>query len=90
MRGLKAFEINLGFAHPSLLFVDALVDVNKRAVGGVPLVSYENMLWHGKISVGTPPKEYDVDFDTGSADVFLPGSQCTGVNCKGHALFNPK
>ncbi|TCD61064.1 hypothetical protein EIP91_009067 [Steccherinum ochraceum] len=89
VRGLNAFETNLGFAHPSLSLVDALVDVNKRAVGAVPLVSFENMLWHGKISVGTPAKEYDVDFDTGSADIFLPGPQCDDINCQGHALFAP-
>ncbi len=29
-----------------------------------------------------------VDFDTGSSDLFLPGTKCTGVNCQGHKLFN--
>ncbi len=29
-----------------------------------------------------------MDFDTGSSDLFLPGTKCTGVNCQGHKLFN--
>ncbi|KAJ7593891.1 hypothetical protein C8J56DRAFT_884646 [Mycena floridula] len=31
-------------------------------------------LWHGTISVGTPAVEYIVDFDTGSSEMFLPGT----------------
>lgn len=29
-----------------------------------------------------------VDFDTGSSDLFLPGTKCTGANCRGHKLYN--
>ncbi|KAI0312482.1 aspartic peptidase domain-containing protein [Amylostereum chailletii] len=30
----------------------------------------------------------DVDFDTGSSDLFLPGASC-GSTCSGHTLYNP-
>lgn len=29
-----------------------------------------------------------MDFDTGSSDLFLPGTRCTGANCRGHKLYN--
>lgn len=29
-----------------------------------------------------------MDFDTGSSDLFLPGTRCTGANCQGHTKFN--
>lgn len=37
----------------------------KRATGSVPLVDDQDVLWQGTISVGTPPVDYTVDFDTG-------------------------
>jgi len=104
VRGLQNYEANTGFAHPSLFAdLDAHAknekrwidlensEVKKRAqtVGSDPLESYKDQLWHGKISVGTPAKEFDVDFDTGSADIFVPGPNCTDVNCQGHTIFTP-
>ncbi|KAH8100357.1 aspartic peptidase domain-containing protein, partial [Cristinia sonorae] len=60
----------------------------KRATGTVPLTNQANVLWQGTISVGTPPLPYTVDFDTGSSDLFLPGTSCT-KNCAGHSRYSP-
>lgn len=60
----------------------------KRATGEVALEDEGQQLWMGKISVGIPPKEYNVDFDTGSSDLFLPGPTC-GSSCGGHAVYDP-
>ncbi|KAG6329332.1 hypothetical protein ID866_9757 [Astraeus odoratus] len=64
-----------------------LTDIRKRDFGDTPLTDYGNMLWYGTISVGTPPVDLTVDFDTGSADLFLPGAGCS--TCNGHTLYNP-
>ncbi|KAI0271069.1 aspartic peptidase domain-containing protein [Russula aff. rugulosa BPL654] len=62
---------------------------NKRgtAVAAVPLYSYSNTMWYGTINVGTPSTQYTVDFDTGSAPLFLPGPSCS--NCGGHRTYYP-
>ncbi|KAI0075693.1 acid protease [Panus rudis PR-1116 ss-1] len=58
----------------------------KRNSATIGLVDFEDSLWHGVISVGTPPQEFAVDFDTGSSDLFLPGQDCR-VNCEGHRAY---
>ncbi|KAL0581947.1 hypothetical protein V5O48_000004 [Marasmius crinis-equi] len=79
-RGFEAFEQNTGSAHP---FDNKL---HTRAVGNDPLTDFEEVLWSGSISVGTPASTFTVDFDTGSSDLFLPGSNCN-TNCNGHKRY---
>ncbi|KAI6123157.1 aspartic peptidase domain-containing protein [Pisolithus croceorrhizus] len=60
----------------------------RRDTGSVPLTDGSNVRWYGSISVGTPAVDFLVDFDTGSADLVLPASDC-GSTCSGHTLYNP-
>ncbi|KAJ7577893.1 acid protease [Mycena floridula] len=62
--------------------------LGKRANGTDVLVDDSDSLWHGSIQVGTPPVAFTVDFDSGSADLFLPGPDC-GSTCDGHIIYNP-
>ncbi|KAG6328714.1 hypothetical protein ID866_10375 [Astraeus odoratus] len=62
-------------------------DVRRRDAGDIALTDSNNLLWYGNISVGTPPINLTVDFDTGSADLILPGGNCS--TCRGHTLYNP-
>ncbi|KAI1336062.1 aspartic peptidase domain-containing protein [Xylariaceae sp. FL0016] len=43
--------------------------------------------WYSTISVGTPPQNFSILWDTGSSDLLIPRDNCT--NCGKHALFNP-
>ena len=60
----------------------------KREVAQDPLTDEHSQLWMGTISVGTPPVQYTVDFDTGSSDLFLPGKNCDST-CSGHTPYDP-
>src|SRR5688572_17536945 len=50
------------------------------------LSDYYEVEYIGIISAGTPAIKYDVIYDTGSSDVWLPSVSCT--TCYGHTLFN--
>ncbi|KAG6916685.1 hypothetical protein DXG01_005810 [Tephrocybe rancida] len=75
-RGFHAFQKNTGSFHPS-----DKQRTMKRSTGSLELTD-DGALWHGTISVGTPPVAF-----TGSSDLFLPGSSCS-VNCEGHAVYD--
>ncbi|KDQ07014.1 hypothetical protein BOTBODRAFT_181072 [Botryobasidium botryosum FD-172 SS1] len=83
---LAAYETNTGGAHPAA--ASSARNATKRATsGGEALTDAQEELWFGTISVGTPAKQYTIDFDTGSSDLFIPSSSCK--NCGSHTTYNP-
>ncbi|KAJ7704411.1 acid protease [Mycena rosella] len=98
--GLAAVEKNTGNKHPAAAGFqgaftatstnpapEKLNSTSKRATAVELLTNYEEAVWAGKITVGTPPRTFKVDFDTGSSDTFLPAVGCS--TCAGHTLWNP-
>ncbi|KAH8887211.1 acid protease [Thozetella sp. PMI_491] len=57
----------------------------------IPLTTYfkhnDAIQWYGTISLGTPPQNFTVIFDTGSSEVLVPALNCT--TCGTHARFDP-
>lgn len=89
---LSIFSKNKGRKHHSKMHSKAHskrdAPSGSGSSAGLPLTDDAGQLWHGTISVGTPPVNYTVDFDTGSSDLFLPGPNCT-KNCDGHTVYDP-
>ncbi|NWV81938.1 PEPC protein, partial [Dasyornis broadbenti] len=44
--------------------------------------------YFGEIGIGTPPQNFLVIFDTGSANLWVPSTLCQSPACGDHARFN--
>ncbi|KAF5338652.1 hypothetical protein D9611_012797 [Ephemerocybe angulata] len=63
--------------------------VKKRATGTNAIINQiGDSTYFGSLAIGTPPVSYNVQLDTGSADLWVAGSNCT-TDCSGMATFNP-
>lgn len=49
--------------------------------GEITIKDYQNSQYFGEMSVGTPAQKFDVIFDTGSSNLWVPASDCS--NCGG-------
>lgn len=44
--------------------------------------------YYGEISIGSPPQQFSVVFDTGSGNLAVPTTSCWSAACKAHRMFD--
>src|SRR6185369_9307491 len=62
---------------------------NKRQASGisVPFKDFEDNSYYISIKIGGQP--FQVQFDTGSTDLWVPGVSCSKPACTNHNRFDP-
>ncbi|KAI8873535.1 acid protease [Ramicandelaber brevisporus] len=63
--------------------------LSKRST--LPLVNNNGYSYHGVIEIGTPPQRFNMMFDTGSSDLWIPSTRCSkssGSTCRQRHQFD--
>jgi len=74
------------YAKNGLAYVGQSFEKFSNPSGEVVINDYQNAQFYGPISMGNPAQTFNVIFDTGSSNLWVPGKACSG--CGSHPLYD--
>jgi len=54
----------------------------------IPMTDFQDAEYYGEIQIGTPPQKFQVIFDTGSSNLWVPSRGCASPGCKKHTTYD--